>query len=114
LAQNSNELAFSFIEKYLFATKTGWKSIFHLRETHILARLDIMVLYIFFQILKNIEFQLKTQMGYPLVFLKMYVHDENGSKSVFLPREAHILAQHYGDVHKFFEVLRNIKFRLET
>jgi hypothetical protein len=83
LAQNSNELAFSFIEKYLFATKTGWKSIFHLRETHILARLDIMVLYIFFQIFKNIEFQLKTQMGYPLVLLKMYVHDENGQNPYF-------------------------------
>jgi hypothetical protein len=47
-AQNSKVLAFDFFEKCLFTMKIGQKSIFHHRETHILARLDIMVLFTIF------------------------------------------------------------------
>jgi hypothetical protein len=48
LAQNPMGLAFGFIEKHLFTTKTDWKFIFHPRETHILAWLNIMVLHTIF------------------------------------------------------------------
>jgi hypothetical protein len=43
--------------------KMGQKIVFYPREAHILARLDIMVLHRFSEVLKNIKFQLKTQRG---------------------------------------------------
>jgi hypothetical protein len=58
---NPKGLGFIFIDKRLFIAKMGRKSILHHREAHILARFHIMVLYIFFEVLKNIEFQLKPQ-----------------------------------------------------
>jgi hypothetical protein len=47
-AKNSNVLAFDFTKNGLFTIKTDRKSVYHPCETHILARLDITVLYIFF------------------------------------------------------------------
>jgi hypothetical protein len=47
----------------MFMAEMGQKSIFHPRETHILARLDINVLYIIFLGVENIEFGLKSQRG---------------------------------------------------
>jgi hypothetical protein len=43
--------------------KVGQKYVFHPREVHIIYHLDIMVLYNFFDVLKNNEFRLKTQNG---------------------------------------------------
>jgi hypothetical protein len=57
----SKGLTFGFTKKCLFVMKTVRKSIFHPYETHILARLDIKMLYtIFFEVLKKIKFWLKT------------------------------------------------------
>jgi hypothetical protein len=44
LAQNSTVLAFGFIEKYQFVTKTDRNSVFIGREAHIPDRLYIMVM----------------------------------------------------------------------
>jgi hypothetical protein len=44
--------------------KTGWKSVFHPREIHILARSDIIILYTFFLDFEKYQvFCLKIQMG---------------------------------------------------
>jgi hypothetical protein len=51
------------MKKRIFAMKTGWKSIFHPRGVHIIARLHITVVYNVFNVLKNIEFWLKPQWG---------------------------------------------------
>jgi hypothetical protein len=40
--------------------KTARKYVFHPREAHILSQLNVLVLYTFFWVLKNIEFWLKT------------------------------------------------------
>jgi hypothetical protein len=63
-------LAFGFTKKCLFCfrfyrktsslNETRRKYVFHPREGHILARLDITELYTIFDVLKNIEFWLKT------------------------------------------------------
>jgi hypothetical protein len=47
--QNPKVLAFCFTENRLFMAKMGQKSVFHLREGHILSRLDILLLYIYFK-----------------------------------------------------------------
>jgi hypothetical protein len=83
----TKELAFSFTEKRLFVTKTDRKSILHLSEAHILARLDIRVL-----VLKNSEFWLKTKRISLWFYWQMSVHGKNWSKSIFHPCEAHILS----------------------
>jgi alpha-glucuronidase len=48
--------------------KTGNTSVFHPHKTHIIARLDVTVLYTIFEVLKNIKFRQKTQ-GVKLHFL---------------------------------------------
>jgi hypothetical protein len=46
LAQDPKRLAIGFTEKHLFVAKIGRKSVFHLCEVDILARLDIIFLCI--------------------------------------------------------------------
>jgi hypothetical protein len=62
--------------------KTGRKSIFHPRETHIIAWLDIMVLYTNFSCFE--KYRVLTQNP-------SSVHGENVAKSIFHPHAAHIL-----------------------
>jgi hypothetical protein len=51
--------------------KTSQKSVFNPYETHILSRLNFFgAVHNFFEVLKKIEFQLKTQNGQPSVLLK--------------------------------------------
>jgi hypothetical protein len=47
-AQNPKRVSLQFYWKCMFTMKTGWKSVFHPRGAHIIARLDIMLLYINF------------------------------------------------------------------
>jgi hypothetical protein len=78
----------------MFAMKIHQKYIFHLREAHILAQLDITAGYTqFYEVLKNIEFRLKTQRQLASVLQKMSVRVQYWLKSVFPPSEAHILAR---------------------
>jgi hypothetical protein len=73
--------------------KTCRISIFKHRETHIRVRLDITVLYTFFEILKNMKFRLKSQRGLGFGFTdKRLSSTKMGIKFVFQPHEAHILA----------------------
>jgi hypothetical protein len=79
LTQNSNGLAFGFNEKHLFMAKQEENPHF-LRETYILARFDIMMLYTIFEVLKNIKLRLKSQMVSHRFYQQAYVQNENGSK----------------------------------
>jgi hypothetical protein len=84
-------LVFNFIKKYLFVTKTGWKSVFLHRETHFLPQLDVKVLYMIFMGFK--KYWDSAQNSKELAFdftKKMFVHHENMPK--FHPHEAHILS----------------------
>jgi hypothetical protein len=70
--------------------KTSQKSLFHPREAHILARLDITVLDTFFEVFKNIAFQLKTK-GVSLRFYQKSLFTvKMDRKSIFHPHKAHI------------------------
>jgi hypothetical protein len=80
-------VSLQFYKKCLFVTKTGRKSVLHLSEAHILARLDIRVL-----VLKNSKFWLKTKRISLWFYWQMSIHGKNWSKSVFHPGEAHILS----------------------
>jgi hypothetical protein len=57
--------------------------------------------------LKNIEFQLKTQRLVFGFYEKMTLHDENGSKFVFHPGEAHIISRL--DVSMLYIIFRGFK-----
>jgi hypothetical protein len=114
--QKPKEVSFWFYKKCMFATKTGRKSVFHLHEAHIFARLDIMVLYtIFLRFWKISSFASKPK-GSFWFYRKTSVHDENGSKihisSLWGPYS--FFVRHFGDVHKFLGVLKNIECRLKT
>jgi hypothetical protein len=67
--------------------KIGRQSMFHPHEEHILARLDITVLYtILFEVFRNIEFRL-------LFYQKYLFIVKTSKKSVFQSLEAHILSR---------------------
>jgi hypothetical protein len=65
--------------------KTGNKSVFHPHKTHIIAQLDVTMLYTIFEVLKNIKFRQKTQ-GVKLRFYqKTSACSENRQKKIVFP-----------------------------
>jgi hypothetical protein len=114
---NPKWLAFGFTEKCLFVIKIGRKSAFHPREAPILTRLDITVLYIVvWGFWKILSFGQKPKEVSFWFYKKMYVCDENWPKiCISSPWGPYFCSvRHYGVVHNFSEVLKNIKFRLKT
>jgi hypothetical protein len=117
LDQNPNGLAFGFTKKHLFMTKTSRKSIFCPPEAHILAQLDIMVLYTnFLRFQKISSFGSKPKVANLLFYWRTFVHDENGPNIYISSRWGlySILVTHFGVVHKFLGVLKNIEIRIKT
>jgi hypothetical protein len=87
LAQNSKGLAFDFIEKYLFTTKTGQKSVFHLCETCILSQLDITVLYTIFLVFEKYRVLTQNPMELAIGFTDEHLSmAKMGRKSISHPR----------------------------
>jgi hypothetical protein len=61
--QNPKGLVFVFTGKLLFTTIILWKIVFQPLDTHILSRLDVLVLYTIFLGFENSVFRLKPQSG---------------------------------------------------
>jgi hypothetical protein len=81
--QNPQELAFSFIEKLLYAMKMTQKSIFYAREAHILSRLDFK---------KNLSFD-STKGWVAFGFTEKHLSvTKTSQKYVFHPCDTHILS----------------------
>jgi hypothetical protein len=97
--------------------KTGRKSVFHPHEAHILARLDITLLYTMFLWLWKISnFGSRPKRVNLHFYLKICVHGENGSK-ICIPSPWDLYSvsvRYFSVVHKFFGGFKNIEFRLKT
>jgi hypothetical protein len=81
-----------FYWKHLFRTKISQKSAFHLREAHILAQLDITVLYPIFWGFKKYQVSAQNPNGLAFSFIdKCLFTAKTSQKYVFHPCEAHII-----------------------
>jgi hypothetical protein len=73
--------------------KTSQKFVFHLCETHILAWLDISMLYIIFRGFKKYQVWCQKLNSLGLGFTEKYLFvTKIDRKSVFQPHEAHVLS----------------------
>ncbi len=74
--------------------KTGRKSVFHPRETHILARSDIIILYTFFLDFEKYRVWLQHPNGLVFSFTDKHLYiAKMDQKSIFQSHEVDILAQ---------------------
>jgi hypothetical protein len=101
--QNPKGIAFGF-KKMFVHVKTSKKSAFHPCEVHILALLDIVMLYtIFFRFWKISSFALKPNRVIIWFYQKTSVHDKNDLEiHILFPWGTYsFLVRHFGVVHKF-------------
>jgi hypothetical protein len=108
-------LVFGFTQKYVFAIKTSWKSVFLRCERHFLPRLDVKVLYMIF--LGFEKYRDSAQNSKELVF-------DFTKKNICSPRKQaeisstwgpySVSVRCFGVVHKCVWVSKNIEFRLKT
>jgi hypothetical protein len=92
--QNPQGLAFSLTKKTSVLHENCPKYVFHPCEIHILAHLDITVLYtIYLWFKKILSLNSKPKRVCLRFYRQMSVHDKNGSKIYISSLEAHIFAR---------------------
>jgi hypothetical protein len=113
-----NRVTLQVYQKMSVHGNVFWKFIFHPHETHILTRLDVIILYTIFLGPEKYRIQAQNLKGLVSLWLyqQTYIHNENRPKIRISSSWClySISVRHIDVVHKFLGVSKNIEFRLKT